>query len=243
MFLVECQSHTLEEDTTYAKEKGLTLPIPVNNDCDFDGYKFGNGLPYAYVIGPDGKVAWQGPKGYEAVIDEQLKRIKYPGLGKLEVAKDLEKAATEFGAGNIAKAREEALKVKVKKGSDAAVAADADYIVARADARAAKLAEKVEAAKVARRYHEAVAILEQLSGKAYEGMEAATKAKADLEALKADKAVKAELKAWDALAKLQEANVKAKDDAVRREALLKFAEKNEGMAAAEEARKLVQDLK
>jgi hypothetical protein len=243
IFLVESQGGTLEDITQYAKDRGLTFPMPIRNGSSFENYQGGNGLPYAFVIGPDNKVVWQGRSGYEAVIDAQLKRIKYPGLGKLDVVKDLEKSATLFGTGEFAKAAEEAAKVKEKKGDDAAVAADADYIIARVDARAATLRAKIDAAKGAKRYHEAVKHLEVLSGKGFKGMAAATEAEAELKELKADKEVKEELKAWDALAKVVEANEKEKNAGVRKKNLESFAKKNEGTAAAEEAAKLAGEIK
>lgn len=238
IFLVESQGGTLEDISKYVKDRNLTFPVAIRNECDFDGYKGGNGLPYAFVVGPDGKVAWQGRDGYAAVIEKELARIKYPGLGKLDVAPELVKAATQFGTGNYASAREDAMKVKEKEADNEAVVADADFIIKRVEARVAGLRSKIDAAKEKRRYHEAVAMLEELSGKAYKGMEESDKAGEELKELKKDKEVKAELKAWSDLAKVLEANEKAKSDVDRKKNLIKFVEKNEGMAAAEEAKAL-----
>lgn len=238
IFLVESQGGTLEDLTKYAKDKKLSFPIAIRNSCDFGGYKGGNGLPYAFVVGPDGKVVWQGRDGYAAVIQKELERIKYPGLGKLDVAPELVKAATQFGTGNYAAAREEAMKVKEKEADNETAVADADFIVKRVEARIAGLRGRIDDAKSRRRYHEAVAMLEELSGKAYKGMEESDKAAEELKELKKDKDVKAELKAWSDLAKVLEANEKAKSDVDRKKNLIKFVEKNEGMAAAEEAKAL-----
>jgi len=235
IFLVESQGGTKDDLTKYAADRGLTFPIAIRNGSSFEGYKGGNGLPYAFVVGPDGKVVWQGRSGYAAVIEEQLKRIKYPGLGKLDVVKDLEKSAVMFGAGDFAKAAEEAAKVKEKKGDDAAVVSDADYIIARVNSKAASLRAKIDAEKASKRYHDALKDLETLSGKGFKGMEVADAAAAELKELKADKAVKEEVKAWDALAKVVEANEKVKDAATKKKNLEGFAKKNEGTAAGEEA--------
>lgn len=238
IFLVESQGGTLEDITKYAKDKKLSFPIAIRNSCDFGGYKGGNGLPYAFVVGPDGKVAWQGRSGYAAVIEKELERIKYPGLGKLEVAPALVKAATQFGTGNYAAARDEAMKVREKEAADEAVVADADFIIKRVEARVAGLRARIDAAKEKRRYHEAIAMLDELSGKAYKGMEESDKAAEEAKELKKDKDVKAELKAWADLAKVLDANEKAKSDADKKKNLIKFVEKNEGTAAAEEAKAL-----
>jgi hypothetical protein len=239
IFMVESQGGTLEAITEYAKQKGLTLPIPIGGGgSDFSKFPGGNGLPYAFVIGPDGKVAWQGREGYGAVCVKELERIKYPGLGKLEVAPELVKSATSFGAGNYAAAREEALKVKEKEADNEAAVAEADYIIKRVDDRVISLRAKIDDAKGKKRYHEALAMLDTLAGKAYKGLPESEAAAEEAKELRKDKAVKEELKAWDALAKTLEANEKAKSDADKKKNLIKFYEKYEGMAAAEEAKTL-----
>jgi hypothetical protein len=181
---------------------------------------------------------WQGREGYGAVCVQQLERIKYPGLGRLEVAPELVKAATSFGTGLYAAAREEAMKVKEKEAENAALVEEADYIIKRVEDRVAGMRAKIDDAKGKKRYHEAVAMLEELSGKAYKGMAESDAAATELKDLKKDKAVKDELKAWDGLAKTLEANEKLKSDADKKKALIKFWEKNEGTAAAEEAKAL-----
>jgi hypothetical protein len=207
----------------------------------FGNYPGGGGIPYAYVIGPDGKVVWEGHSGYEGIIDKELGRIKYHGLGKLDVAPGLEKAATLFVNGDYAKAKADAEKVKEKKSDEAAVVADADFIIARVDATATKLSEKAEATKASRRYHETVSCLEKLS-KGFKGTETGDKAAEDLKALKKDKAVKKELQAWTALESILASNEKAKDKAAKRKNLIAFYEKFEGTAAADEAKSLADAL-
>lgn len=240
VFLVESQNHKLDELTKYASDKGLTFPIAIRNECDFGGYKGGNGLPYAFVVGPDGKVVWQGRSGYAAVCAEQLDRIKYPGLGKLDVAPECVKAATEFGEGNFADAREEAVKVKEKEADNEAAVADAEFIIKRVDAKIESMRARIDDAKTKRRYHEAVRMLEELSDKAFKGLEVADKAKEEAKELKKEQ--KDEIKAWEQLEKTLAANEKAKDDADRKKNLIKFYEKYEGMAAAEEAKTLADAL-
>ncbi|MBE7492220.1 MAG: TlpA family protein disulfide reductase [Planctomycetes bacterium] len=239
VFMLERQGHSEEQIRQVYESRGLTFPQVLEGNFPFNGV---GSIPYAYVIGVNGDVIWEGHKGYVGVIDEEIKKVKYLGLGKPEVAKEVEKAAVAFGAGEYAKARDEALKAKEKKADDAAVVADADYIITRVDARAAALRSKIDADKDARRYHDAVAGLETLSGKAFKGMEVATAAETELKELKADKKVKEELKAWDALTKLQDSQKKLADKAAKKRALEEFARKNEGTAAGEEAAALAAKL-
>jgi hypothetical protein len=193
------------------------------------------------VIGPDGKLAFEGKHGYEAAISKELARIKYPGLGKLEVAPGLEKAAQSFVDGAYAKAKEEAAKLKEKKADDAAVVADAEFIIGRVDETATKLQEKVTSTKESKRYHETVRALETLA-KGFKGTEVGDTADDELKALKKDKEIKEELKAWDQLEKVIAANEKVKDAPGKRKNLATFAEKFEGTAAAAEAKKLHDEI-
>lgn len=230
----------MEDITQYAKDRGLTFPIPIRNGSDFNGYKGGNGLPYAFVVGPDGKVVWQGRSGYEAICEQQLERIKYPGLGKLEVDPECVKAAEKFGKGEFADAREEAVKVKESEADNEAAVADAEYIINRVDGKIATLRAKIDEAKAKRRYHDAVRYLDELSGKGFKGMEVADKAKDEAKELKKEQ--KDELKAWEQFEKTLEVNEKTKSDGDKKKNLIKFYEKYEGTAAAEEAKAMADGL-
>ncbi|MBK8206826.1 MAG: redoxin domain-containing protein [Planctomycetes bacterium] len=237
MFLINCQDSTKEEMEKYALARGLTMPIAIHLECDFIKYDGGQRLhlPYSYVIGPDGKVAWQGGgDGYVAEVRKQLARIKYVKLRRMEIAPELVPAATQFEAGEYAAARAAALKIKEAAPNDAAVA-DAEYVVTAVDDHVMKLRLKIDELKAGRRYHEAIPMLEALAGKAYKGLPLGDEAGEELKELKKDKQVKEELKAWDQLAKTHEANKKAKSDEERRTNLEKFIKKYEGTAAAEEA--------
>jgi hypothetical protein len=241
VFLVESQGGTKESLEPWLQQKGITAPVVVGRG-GFGNYQGGGGLPYAFVIGPDGKVAFQGSSGYLGEVNKQLERIKYPGLGKLEVVSECTKAAEAFAKGDFAGAREQAVKAKEKAGDKEDVIADADHIINRVDARAASLRKAIDDAKAKRRYHEAFAKLEELSGKAYKGMDASTAAADELKELKRDKDVSKELKAWNDLQKVVDGNEKLKSDADKQKALNKFYEKNEGTAAAEEAKKLAEGM-
>ena len=242
VFLVESQNGTKEKLEPWLQQRGITAPVVIGRG-GFGNYQGGGGLPYAFVIGPDGKVAFQGSSGYQGEITKQLERIKYPGLGKLEVVSECTKAAEAFAKGDFAGAREQAVKAKEKAGEEKPeVVADADHIINRVDARAAALRKQIDDAKAKRRYHEALAMLEELSGKGYKGMDVSTAAAEELKELKRDKDVGKEVKAWGDLQKVVESNEKMKSDADKQKALNKFYEKNEGTAAADEAKKLAEGM-
>ena len=236
MFLLHAQNEDKEWMEDYAKKKRLTMPIPMKLECDFAGYDKNERikLPYAYVISPEGKVVWQGRDGYEAQVRAQVARIKYPKLRRLEVAPEVAEAATAFEEGQYASAREEALKAKETHGDTEGAVADADYVLTKLSEHLGEIREKIDLAKEAKRYHHAVALLEELSGKPYKGMEVYDEAKEELKVLKKDKEIKAELKAWEQYDKAIEA-IKDANEEDRRKALEKFIKKYEGTAAASEA--------
>lgn len=246
MFLIQAQEFSKDEIVKYAADRGLHFPIPQRLDCNFVGYDQ-NGrvtLPYAYVISPEGKVVFQGKTGYEAEVRKQIARIKYPKLKRLEVAVPVVPAATAFEKGEYAAARELAQKFRTNADpeSQGEAIADADEVMFAVDAHLSRMREKIDAAREARRYHDAIRWLEELQGKQYKGLPGCD-TKAEVTELHKDKAVKAELKAWDGLAKTIEQNAKAKDNTERRKNLEKFAEKHEGTAAAEEALLLREAIK
>lgn len=241
MFLIDCQGTSLEDSQKYAAQRGLTMPIAIHLECDFikwdDAQRLS--LPYSYVVGPDGKVVWQGRgDGYAAQVREQLARLKYPSLRRMDIAPELVTAATQFEAGEYAAARASAEKVKAAAPSEAAVA-DADHVIAAVDDHVLKLRLRIDELKSDRRYHEAFPLLEKLAGKAYKGLEYGDSAAAELKELRKDKQVQKEIKAWEQWRLTQEANKKLKTAEERNAATQKFIKKYEGTAAADEAQALL----
>ena len=243
MFFVHGQDEDKEWMQDYAKKRGLTFPIPMLGECEFTEYDRGerNSIPYAFVIGPDGIVAWQGREGYGAQVRAQLARIKYPMLKRMDVDPAVAPAAQLFENGEYADAREAAQTAKDAAGENEAALADAEHVLRSVVEHLEDLRAKIDVAKIDRRYHEAIAMLDQLSGKPYKGLPECDAAKEELKTLKSDKEVKSELKAWDQLEKTLEANKKAKDDADRRKNLEKFIKKYEGSAAADVAAALLEE--
>jgi hypothetical protein len=101
MYLLESQGTAEEKLKAFLKGKGFTAPVQMGGMA---GYPGDRGLPFAYVIGVDGTVVFEGRGDYHAAVKVEMAKIKYPGLGKLEVAKGLEKAAGNFVAKAYAKA-------------------------------------------------------------------------------------------------------------------------------------------
>jgi hypothetical protein len=242
IFHVDCQNATRERMTEFLRERNNTVPTPISGS-DFSAYRDGSpgGLPYAFVIGVDGTVVWEGRSGYNAPIQEELAKIKYPGLGKLEVARGLERAATAFSTGELGRAQQEAERMKERNEDNEELVADAEFIIKRVEERAEAMKTSIQEAKAARRYHEAIATLEEIQ-KAFRGTDMANEARDEVRDMGRDREIQRELRAWNDLERVIQQNERARDNATRRQALNRFYERNEGTAAAEEARKLSESL-
>ncbi|MCA8918131.1 MAG: hypothetical protein KDB68_04165 [Planctomycetes bacterium] len=239
-FAVEGDGLTKYENQAFAGEWGYTFPIVTLADSKLSGYDMVT-MPIVFVINSFGRVVFQGNGDYEKYIESSLEDLKYPYLGKDEVVGDAEKAAEAFGKGEYAKAKELANELlSTEPGDD--VAADAKYIVARTDSIASDWQAKIDAMKGERRFDEATTYLEKLADH-FKGSEIGDKADEELKALKKDKDAKAESKARASLAKTLAANKKMKTKEDKLSALYKFYEKNEGTAAADDAKAMAEAIK
>ncbi|MCI0650453.1 MAG: hypothetical protein L0Z55_01070 [Planctomycetes bacterium] len=243
IFHVESQGTSEDDLKKFCRAKGMTFP-QVMGQGSFSGYEGGSGIPYAFVIGADGKVIWQGREGYHAVITEEMAKVRFPGLGKGSVAKGLEKAAATFAQKNYGKAMADAQKKleaeKGKSSADAAVVADAEHIIARATAVGERLQKKAENAKAEREYAIAMATYKILED-GFKGQPFGDNAATALDAMKADKEISKEVKALQQLdAMLAQLEKAAADE--KKKNLKAFAEKFKGLKAAEKADQMAANL-
>src|SRR5262249_7613171 len=73
VFMLERQGHDEAAITKVFRSRGLTFPGVLEGSFPFQG---AGTLPYAYVIGVDGPVIFEGHSGYWAVIDEEIQKVK-----------------------------------------------------------------------------------------------------------------------------------------------------------------------
>lgn len=230
MYLLESQGTEEGALKKFLADRGITAPVYMGG---MSGYPGDRALPFSYVIGVDGTVVFEGRGDYHSVIKAEMAKIKYPGLGKLDVAKGLEKAAQSFVEKQYAKAIEDCNKV-IEKGKDEAAVADAQFIIERCNAQGARIRADVDKAKEEKRYLDAFAGLETLAN-GFKGMELGDAAAAELKELKKDKDVKREVDAATALQKLIESQKTVKSKTDRAKQLRDFAKKNDGTRAAQDA--------
>ena len=224
----------------YMDDKDYSFCVPMGGfyaATDFSDYTAEKDFR-ATVIGVDGKVAFFGLAGWKEVVEAELKKCIYPGLGKQSVVKPVEECAANF----MKRAYGRALNMAVKpcESADAATKADAEQVIARAQGLAAALQARIDAAKESKHFLEALELGERLASE-FKDHEIGKKADADLKALTNDKAAKAEIKTGKAFRKVQ-ADYKKSDRAARIAALKQFAAKYAESVYATDAKAMIASM-
>ncbi|MCA8914863.1 MAG: hypothetical protein KDB90_05585 [Planctomycetes bacterium] len=239
-FALEGDGLTMPENQAFAGEWGYSFPIVTLADSKLSGYDVVT-MPSTFVINAFGRVVFQGDGDYEKYIEASLKDAPYPYLAKNKVASECEKAAEAFAKGDYTTARTLANELLAGEPAEE-VAADASHIVGRCEAFAKLWRDEADAAKADGRYEDALSAVENLATH-FKGEELGDKAGDEAKELKKDKDAKAEIKARKDLAKVLAANKKLKTKEDKLSALYKFYEKNEGTAAASDAKAMAEAIK
>jgi hypothetical protein len=187
-----------------AWENGFTFPICMggfyDEKNDFFGYKREESGFRTTVVDIEGKVAFYGEKGWDAVLDKELAKLVYGGLGRQKVADPVAKIAASYAKRDFGKALKDAETLEAA-GVPEAAADDHGYIVGKlkqiADTRNQRITEWV----ADKRYDLAMPVLEVLRDE-FKGHKIGDDAKAQLDAIKKDKDAKKEIKAFEDLQKL-----------------------------------------
>lgn len=218
----------------------LSFCVPMGgfyDGSDFSDYKADKDFR-ATVIGVDGKIAFYGMAGWKDVVEAELKKCVYPGLGKHSVAKAVEECAANLPKRAFGRALN--IAAKLKDNADETVKADVELIIARLEGFAKALQARIDAALESKHYPDALTLYERMASE-FKDHDFGKKAEADLKALKNDKAAKAELKAGEAFRKMQ-ADYKKKDRPSRIAALKWFAGKFPESVYAADAKKLMASM-
>lgn len=184
---------------TFSKSKSVNYRIGVDTTGAVWKAYPGRGVPRAWLIGPDGKIVFQGhPAGItDEMIETQLKAIEALKLRDVDVA--LAPAKTDYEKKSYGAAYAKASKALKDEKAAEKVKTDAQYISdkikEKGDAAVASVDELAAAEKYADALKRAVSIQQQFKGTEWE------KAAKDKEKdLKSNPAVKREEDAQSALA-------------------------------------------
>jgi len=183
----------------FVAQHGVTYSVGIGGDAE--EHYGGGGIPHAYLIDPDGTVAWEGHPASlnDGEIEKLLRRTRDFYLR--DVVEALRPAARAFGKGSLVEARTLAQEVKDHAGDEETMI-DAQYVLDRVQATRDYWAREVQEGEAAGRYEQVFAALEKLQ-KHFDGGPAGEEAAARLKELKASADVKTELKAAKELDRLR----------------------------------------
>ncbi|MHC4338852.1 MAG: hypothetical protein ACYSX0_01380 [Planctomycetota bacterium] len=205
---------------------GLKYSIGVGTHSR-DGYGSG-GIPHAYLIGPDGTVAWHGHPArlQDSEIQSLLRKAQKFYLDP--TGPEVKAAADAFRKGKLSKAEQLAKAMEHR---------DATYIAERVEALRKGWKGQVEKSIQAGSYDDAAEVCARIK-KHFAGGEAAKWAADQEKKLKSDPQIKKDRKALKALVPLAEESVKLRrgDEKGRQELMKKvrkYTEKYEGTKPAE----------
>lgn len=246
VFAVHRLRETPRQVQRFLIEKGWTFCVPMggfyDDDNEFANYRHSDNVWGITVIGADGNVLYHGRGDFDTPLQAELKKQTYTGLGKEKVHPKVHKAAHFFGQRKFGMAMSDAEKLVVDNEPEE-VRNDAQWILDRAGATAKRRSDRIRAWVDDKRLDLAVPALEALFSD-FKGHEISKEAKIQLDALKAEKTFRPEMKAFDQLKKLVDEKYPQGDDQLI-PALKKFATDNErfraGGAALEMARKIERD--
>ncbi len=245
------QAHKLEEIEALVKEHDIKYPIALDGFMEV-GYA-PNELPHVWVVGVDGSIKFSGLQGFHDVMNAELQKVRYPGLGRAKFSAALEPAAKLFVEGEFAKAYAAAEKVYDETDSRSEED-EADWIMKRIDQRMNSLVVRAETAEVLRDYDLAMRCWTELAR--FKGLDDAAEAHERLNKIKESKKAGADIVARRALVSLMlglDVEFQSVDDAdpaaVRAfrmkcmESYTRFAADNAETGAAERAEELVATFK
>ena len=227
----------------FVASKGINYSVGVGGR--WNGWGSG-GIPHAYLVAPDGTVAWEGHPASlkDGQIEDLLRKVQKFYLRP--VAPELKQAAAAFKKGKLVTAKALAKQATEVGRLDDTVKTDAEYVIARVDELLATWKKQVEMAEASASYNDAYDVLDMIK-KHFAGSEDAKWAVEKKKALKADPEVKRELKAQKSLHKLFEEGEKAAKNSKKRAALIKkvekFVNKWEGTKTAKRAESFLDSLR
>lgn len=228
----------------FAKSKSVNYRVGVDTTGDVWKAYPGRGVPRAWLIGPDGKIVFQGHPGSitDAMIEEQIKKIAAMKLRDVEPA--LAPAKSDFDKKSYGAAYAKAAKVLKDGKAEEKAKADAQYlsdkVKERGDGALATVDELVAAQKYADAMKRLAALQQQFKGSDWE-----KQAKEKEKALKGNPAVKREQEAQSALEMAMKMEASAKRGRDKKKTIPGYdaiIKKYAGTQAAADAEKRIEAL-
>lgn len=228
------QEHSWDAISKVVTDKVIKYPLALNWIDDAGSWDCAT-LPAVWIIGTDGKIKYSGKKGNDKILEEELAKVKFPGLGGISVTPELEEAAKAFSAMEFGKAYKLAQSASDKEDAKDETVKCAKAICERVDERFKALRNRAEVAEIEGNY---VLALESWSTieRRFKDYEDAAETPAQVAKLKADKKVMLEVEATHAMYKIDRelgSKTSTLDDWIS--GYKKFAETYKGTRWAEKA--------
>lgn len=241
IFTIYAQNHPVEHIRSLVKDKGIKYPLALSWQDEEQRWDMSS-LPAVWIIGTDGKIAFTGKGSYEKVLEEQLAKVKYPGLGGVNVTPELESAAKAFAARDYAQALRLAEAAAEKSDASDATLAAAEAISERVADRLKALKNRAEVAEVENAWRLAEAtwqVIERRFAKTDEAAEAAAR----LQKIKENKKAQLEMEAETAIHVLDR-DLQFKEAAIEEwiDSYKKFAEKYKESVWAEKVKPAIERM-
>lgn len=202
-------------------------------------------VPKAWVVGADGKVKFIGETGFDKAANDELAKVKFPGLDKESLATGVQPAAKLYAEGKFGEAWAAAQKV-ADTSQDKAEQADAEWLARRIEDGLKAMIARADTCENSRDYARARRCWEEAAR--YAPMEDAAQAAERLKKLNENPVAAKEIKARRDLIALnydravEKRKFDAKDTKKLRKfyqdslaAYKKFAEDNKGTVAGDRA--------
>jgi thiol-disulfide isomerase/thioredoxin len=251
LFAMEKAAPSLPVLKAVIKLRGITYPVSMAGGSSFSG-----NAPNGWLIGVEGKILWTGnpmddKEKVDTLIAAEMAKVKYPGLGRVDVDKKVASLASQFSGKKWGEARDGAAKILDKAGvtEDAVSSAepgastvkgkpdpktgesadvelndmlrDAAYIIARARTFYGRLRDTARKLGEDKDYTDAMAVYETIIARFGKKSPEGTTAGDVLSKWAKDKDVQKEIKALNELKGIIAGVQKIKDDDKRDDTLKK----------------------
>jgi len=252
LVVVALTAETRSKVEPFIKQNNYTFPVALD-DSRKTNQSYGiKSIPTTYLLGPTGRVVWQGNplstkeldsaiervmEDVEGFLPEKLLTLEFELTVEKELSKKLKTALRYAKQGKYASAVRTAAKVlKSSKATDEDKR-DANYLVERIELHGEKLLAKAKLLIEKKRYLEAEELLKRID-KAFSGTDIEKRASKELRKMRTDKQISKELKAAKALDAALKKLKSGNEDEVKKELEKLIAAYPETEAAKKAAEKL-----
>ena len=213
LVVIALTAETRSKVEPFIRQNNYTFPVALDDSCKTNQSYGIKSIPTTYLLGPTGRVVWQGNplstkeldsaiervmEDVEGFLPEKLLTLEFELTVERELSKRLKTASRYAKQGKYASAVRTAAKVlKSSKATDEDKR-DANYLIGRVELHGEKLLAKAKLLIEKKRYLEAEQLLKRID-KAFSGTDIEKRASKELRRMRTNKVISKELRAAKAL--------------------------------------------